>query len=345
MNLKERFLLAYPGAQFLERDVATMEAYLHRQGWLPATARLLHLEKPGEGNMNCVLRAVTTAGSLILKQARPWVEKYPQYAAPVERIGVEAQFLRTAGGIPGIGRYLPRVRAFDKNSRLLALEDLGSGADYTFLYQKGAQIDPGELAQLVDFLSILHAWQPDPADAPFPENLQMRRDLNQVHLFYFPFQANNGLDLDAIQPGLKAAAEVYVQDAAVKGKIAALAERYVSPGPCLLQGDFYPGSWLKTPDGPRVIDPEFSFMGPPEFELGVMLAHMHLAEQGASTVETILARYRRPAGFDEGLMEAFAGVEILRRLIGVAQLPVALSLTEKVRLMDRAAGWIRRREC
>ena len=42
--------------------------------------------------MNCTLRVTTTRRSFILKQARPWVEKYPQIAAPVERARVEAAF-------------------------------------------------------------------------------------------------------------------------------------------------------------------------------------------------------------------------------------------------------------
>ena len=44
-------------------------------------------------------------------------------------------------------------------------------------------------------------------------------------------------------------------------------------GGVLLHGDYYPGSWLKTDAGFRVIDPEFCFLGPPEFDLGVLAAH------------------------------------------------------------------------
>lgn len=325
----------------MEPDLSLMEAYFHKQGWMPLTDTLEKLEKPGEGNMNYVLRAVSSSGSFIVKQARPWVEKYPQFEAPMERLTVESRFLSIAGKIPGLAGAVPQVLAFDPVSNILALEDLGRGADYTYLYKKGELLSETELIQLANFLSLLHAWRPAAGEEPFPLNMHMRKDLNQVHIFHFPFQENNGLDLDAIQPGLKAAAQEYVSDTPLKARIAQLGERYVSTGPCLLQGDFYPGSWLKTPEGPRVIDPEFSFMGPPEFELGVMVAHLAMAEQGEQALFTLRKHYQQPAKFDEQLLAGFAGTEILRRLIGVAQLPVSLSLSEKIELMRRAAYWIR----
>jgi 5-methylthioribose kinase len=51
--------------------------------------------------------------------------------------------------------------------------------------------------------------------------------------------------------------------------------------------------------------------------------------------------YNFPDGFDQRKLAGFAGTEILRRLIGVAQLPLSLTLTEKVQTMERAADWIR----
>lgn len=41
------------------------------------------VEREGEGNMNCVVRVMTSRRSFILKQSRPWVEKYPGFAAPL----------------------------------------------------------------------------------------------------------------------------------------------------------------------------------------------------------------------------------------------------------------------
>jgi len=86
MDLKQRFQQAYPTAFFMENDVEAVTTYLKAQSWLNQEEVLLSLEKPGEGNMNFVLRAITNQRSFILKQARPWVEKFPQIDAPIERV-------------------------------------------------------------------------------------------------------------------------------------------------------------------------------------------------------------------------------------------------------------------
>jgi len=66
---------------FLEKKDALVEEYLRKQKWIKSTEKVLSLEKPGEGNMNFVLRVKTDQGSFIIKQARPWVEKFPQIPA------------------------------------------------------------------------------------------------------------------------------------------------------------------------------------------------------------------------------------------------------------------------
>jgi 5-methylthioribose kinase len=42
----------------------------------------------------------------------------------------------------------------------------------------------------------------------------------------------------------------------------------------------FPGSWLKAADGLRVIDPEFCFLGDPEFDCGILAAHLMIAQCG-----------------------------------------------------------------
>ena len=87
----------------------------------------------------------------------------------------------------------------------------------------------------------------------------------------------------------------------------------------MVHGDFFPGSWIHTQNGVRVIDPEFCFFGPPEFDWGVMNAHMHLSN--LPPVPT--------ADLDQKLVDGFCGVEIMRRLIGVAQVPLSCGAGQK----------------
>ena len=166
------------------------------------------------------------------------------------------------------------------------------------------------------------------------------RQLNHEHIFNFPYLEDNGFNLDEVQEGLQAAAMPYKKATILKEIIANCGAIYLSKGKHLLHGDFYPGSWLKVVGGLKVIDPEFGFVGPAEFDLGVLIAHLVMSEQPKSMIETILQTYQQPEDFKKGLLAQFVGIEILRRLIGIAQLPLSLDLTSKKQLMEQAAEWI-----
>ena len=56
------------------------------------TETIVSVDKAGEGNMNLTLRVTTDQRSVIVKQARPWVEKYPDIEASDERILAEIDF-------------------------------------------------------------------------------------------------------------------------------------------------------------------------------------------------------------------------------------------------------------
>lgn len=56
--------------------------YLRSQGFIELNETVMNFEKPGEGNMNFVARVHTQKRSIIIKQANPFVQKYPQIRAP-----------------------------------------------------------------------------------------------------------------------------------------------------------------------------------------------------------------------------------------------------------------------
>lgn len=333
---RAKFERAHPGVFFLHPgEPAALAAHLRRLGLLAPDETVRRAERAGEGNMNCTVRAVTDRRPLIVKQARPWVEKYPQFAAPWDRARREAEFYTLVAGVPAVAGRMPRLLAADPEARLLVLEDLGPGADLTGLY-RGDVLAAADVDVLADFLTALHgafAGAPRPFDLP---NREMRA-LNAEHLFFIPLRDEGGPDLDALQPGLAAAAAPLKADAALRAEVERLGrEAYLADGPCLLHGDFFPGSLLRAPAGLRVIDPEFGFFGRPEFDVGVFIAHLALAGQPDALTARLLARYRPPAGWSAALMRRLAGVEILRRLIGYAQLPLTLDVPAKAALLARA---------
>lgn len=309
-------------------DLASLERYVKRRRFIDDTETLRSASSAGEGNMNLTLRLITNQRSLILKQARPWVEKYPQIPAPDARTLVETAFYEAAATRAPLRDAMPQLLANDRDARVIVLEDLGESGDFTSLYA-GEQLSAPELDALMSFLIVLHVpWASLP---PIFANREMRA-LNHEHIFRLPLAQNNGIDLDAITPGLQAAAEPLKNDAAYVERVTALGVRYLSDGETLVHGDYFPGSWLHTPHGVRIIDPEFCFVGPAAFDVGVLTGHLYLADQTDALIERALSRYGGDVSVTN-LAREFAGVEIMRRLIGVAQLPIGYGIEKKRELL------------
>src|SRR5262249_39013077 len=170
-----------------------------------------------------------------------------------------------------------------------------------------------------------------------PDFNRSMRDLNHAHCFVVPLDPANGLPLDRFEPGLASAAAALTGDAAVRAVAADTGERYRSaPGP-LVHGDYFPGSWLRTADGVRVIDPEFCFQGEREIDVGCALAHLVLARQAPASARRFLDAYEGSAATcDLASVARYAALEIVRRLIGVAQLPIAPTRGWRGALLSRA---------
>ena len=310
-----------------------LRTYLIARGLVTPEDLPFRVTRAGEGNMNLTLRVVTPRRRLIVKQARPWVEKYDHIAAPWNRSHVEAAFYESVAGVAGVGDRMPGLLHADADNRVLVLDDLGDGGDLTSMYAGTRLTDP-ECDTLVDYLLRLRR-----VDAPAHlrhvlRNREMRA-LNHEHLFTLPLAADNGLTLDTITPGLQSAADALKADAALVARITDLGARYLADGPTLVHGDFFPGSWVRTSGSLAVIDPEFCFLGAAEFDAGVMAAHLIICGEAAERVDAV-ERAAAANRFDRGLAHQFAGVEIIRRLIGVAQLPLRVSLARKQELLARA---------
>lgn len=309
-------------------EKSTTEELQKLSFWNPEE-KLLSSEPAGESNMNLVLRIKTNQRNLILKQSKPYVRKYPQIPAPIERIAVEHEFFKLLETDTVLGDQAPKVLHFDGEEHILVTADLGKSSDFTRIYSGRKALHLNHIKELTAFLSRLHDLKAN----DFPENMEMRK-LNHEHIFKFPFLEENGFDLDAVQEGLQEISLKYKRDQELKSKLETLSNRYLSPGTTLIHGDYYPGSWLDTPSGIKIIDPEFGFLGDREFDLGIFLAHLDMGQQTEALKESVLASYSHP--FDLLLVNQYRGVEILRRLIGIAQLPVNLTLEQKAELLKTA---------
>jgi len=331
--MKTLFQKLPPKVFFLDsHNLDGLSEYLQRRGWLLESERVVAAAQAGEGNMNCALRVRTSDRSIIVKQARPWVEKYPHIPAPWDRALIEGRFYQMIGTRPTLAQRMPRLLGFDPDAHLLVFEDLGEAQDFTFLYQ-GGEIGYQELDALLQYLVELHlAFRRSDAKLSF-ENRAMR-ELNHEHIFVVPFRADNGVNLDTITPGLEAEAAKLRADVPYTTTVSQLGKLYLEHGDSLVHGDYFPGSWLRTASGIRIIDPEFCFFGPPEFDLSVLIAHLYLSQQPEALVQHSLDQYQSQGRLNVPLTQQFAGVEIMRRLLGVAQLPLPYGLQSKAALLD-----------
>lgn len=323
-----------------KEEPIALAQYLRTYGWLREDEDIVLLEKPGEGNMNYVLRVGTGRRSFIIKQSRPYVLKYPHVAAPVHRIQTEGAFYKKINSVKALRDRMPQLIGFDESHSILLLEDLGTSADFTFLYKTDTRLSSNELADLLSYLSALHQSFALAGGDPEFVNTDMKR-LNHEHIFSYPFMEENGFNLDALTPGLQHHALIFKQDKDLKKHIRDLGEMYLAEGDYLLHGDFYPGSWLQTQRGVQVIDPEFAFYGPREFDLGIGKAHLILSSNYDFSSDPMHLLYDGFFRLDGQLVNKFAGVEIMRRLLGLAQLPLFMEFSKKMELLDRAYQMIK----
>ncbi|PRX56395.1 phosphotransferase [Flagellimonas meridianipacifica] len=320
--------------KYIEEHLALhkLQEFLKANGWLIADEHIQSLQKAGEGNMNVVLRVQTNHRSFILKQSRPYVQKYPQIEAPLERIAVERHFYKALEG-SSIATSFPKVIAYDAGQYLMMQEDLGQCDDMGYLYGQ-RKVSSQQIRKLVQLAGTIHSV--GKLDT-FPQNRQLR-ELNHQHIFILPFLKENGFSLNAVQEGLQELSLPFKTDDLLKKKVTEIGEIYLSQGTCLIHGDYYPGSWLSQEDSIYIIDPEFSFIGFPEFDLGIMAAHLTMATSNFLVVEEVLKVYK--GAHDPILVRQVAGVEILRRLIGLAQLPMQRTLNEKTHLLQEARNMV-----
>lgn len=318
-----------------------LRGLLSRNGWLEADEQIVQLEYPGHGNMNYTLRVETDSRSFIIKQSHDHVQRFPQMAAPRDRVLREAEFYTTVADHKMLAKYMPALLGIDRDNNLICLEDIAPAKDFTHLYRNESKLGQEALHEIIGFISALHKnCTLDSANGNI-DNMPMRRLLAE-HMFEVPLQKDNGIDLNGITPGLQKVARQFQDDENLRHVSSNLKNVYLTDGNSLLHGEYFPGNWLQGNGNGNfyIIDPEFCYYGRPEFEVGILLAHLRMANLQDGIVDEALAIYQPEAGFDETLMSQFMGMEIIRRLLGVSQLPLEVDLAQKEELLQEAASLV-----
>jgi len=319
--------------------------YLLRRG-LREPGEEAALEHAGEGNINWVRRVrISPSGrSLVLKQARRALERFPQYRVTTERIVFEARYYEIARASDFAG-VLPQVLDFDPRERVLVLEDLGQADRLDQALARGEETRDAAHA-LGQFLGRVHAATRDRTDLAARFGNDAMRRLHGDHIFVLPLRENSF----PLSPRLRAHAELLWKDLELVARADAAYSRYLAARGALVHGDVQAGNVLLTSAGPKLLDAEIAHLGDPAFDVGTLLAHLCVdaLASGRSSPQlaaTLWSAYRGAAGSSGLRFEdaaRYAGMELLRRTIGAARLRAVERDEAGLLVLESAVRWIQR---
>ena len=331
---------------------ASLPDYLRGIG-LVADADPVAVEKAGDGNINWVRRARVSGpegapiggASWIVKQARPALERFPEYQVTTERIVFEHRWYEAVQRFDR-DDVCPRIHAFDEDGRILVLEDLGGAERLDAALARGADVRAA-LETLARFLGRIHAGTRAPELAARFQNGEMRR-LHGDHIFELPLRPNDF----PLEGAVKQRSEVLQRDAEFVALADAAYARYLEPRGALVHGDVQAGNVLLAESGPKLLDAEIAHVGDPAFDVGTLIAHCMLpaaaagaAERAASGVAAIWDAYLGSHGVENapsfGAAARYAGLELMRRTLGAARVPATLEQDGALAVLAVAERWIR----
>ncbi len=354
MSRRAEFEAEHPEVHVLSADQAgRVDLVMGAVGWLGDEEQVTTCASLG-GESSTVMRVELQElrggwRTAVLKQSLPWLRRDESVAMPADRWRGEHAFYAAVARVPEAAARMPRLMAANEERFLLLLEDFRGASSLTSLYG-GGSLARGAAEVLGAFLRALRCGTRGEPNAEFAHGGM--KTLSHRLLFEAPFdspeQGGNGFGpdgpapagdaLDATEPGLGEAAATLRSDRTFREALSELGSRFLDAGACLVHGAFHPANWLLLPSGDvRVVDPQYSSPGDPEFDLGTALAHLLLARQPVEVVATFLsaatgveeAGREGPAdaeeveaGVDRPLVARYAGAEIVRRLLGGAQLPL-----------------------
>ncbi|MFK7893641.1 MAG: S-methyl-5-thioribose kinase [Granulosicoccus sp.] len=260
------------GSRLKDNDAVTGQIGENWEQW--------NINEVGDGNLNLVFIVSGDRGSVIVKQALPYVRlvgdswPLPLYRAFFEYHALKRQAVNDPGSVP-------EVLFFDEEQALIVMEYLAEHKVLRYKLIEGETVT-GLGKRLGTFCARTAFRGSDlylPADkrksdtALFLGNVALC-DITENLVFtdpYFNAEMNSHNELlDDLVAGIRA-------NAALKKEVQDMKLKFCSSTQTLCHGDLHTGSVMCTDSQTRVIDPEFAFYGPMGFDLGMLLANYLMA--------------------------------------------------------------------
>ncbi|KAK4847258.1 hypothetical protein QYF36_000118 [Acer negundo] len=242
----------------------------------------LTIKEVGDGNLNFVYIVIGASGSVVIKQALPYIrcigESWPMTK---ERAYFEALALKEHGQL--CPDHVPEVYHFDRTMSLIGMrylepphiilrKGLIAGIEYPLLAEHMSEY----MAKTLFCTSLLYRTTTEHkrAVAEFCGNVELCRLTEQV-VFSDPYKVSQFNRWTS--PYLDRDAEAVREDNTLKLEIAELKSKFCERTQALVHGDLHTGSVMVTLDSTQVIDPEFAFYGPMGFDIGAYVGNLILA--------------------------------------------------------------------
>lgn len=301
-----------------------------------------------DGNINMVFRVVGERSSVIVKQALPYL-RVAGRAWPLTRHRIDTEnsaFLIHNSLVPSV---MPEILHFDREMCAIVMEDLRGfqpwrealiqGRDSQHVAPVIAEYCSSILVQTSD-LVLSEAEQQDLRRKFYYTELCL---VTEELFFTAPYLDNKTNRFDSELSGLVAELQ---SDDALRGAASEMRTIFKTKDQALIHGDLHSGSVMISDDQTRIIDLEFAFYGPFGFDLGVLFANLALArishsalentaycsvidncateiwEAFVSNLHALSVQYSFDAAkFIDDMqhdMYRFAGMEMIRRIVGLA---------------------------
>ena len=251
----------------------------------------------GDGNLNLVFIVSGRAGSVVVKQALPYVRLVgPSWPLPLYRAFFEHHALvRQAARDPG---SVPEVFHFDEAQALIAMEYLSPHVILRYKMVAGERVEGlgaflgTHCARMAFRGSELHmASAEKKADvALFAGNVEIPA-ITEALVFTDPYYA---AEMNRHTEGLDPVVATLREDIALKAEVQKLFTKFATNTETMLHGDLHTGSVMSTAAESRIIDPEFAQYGPMGFDIGMLTANYLMAyfSQPAHRAEDELHGYQ-----------------------------------------------------
>ena len=234
----------------------------------------------GDGNLNLVFIVIGTAGSVVIKQALPYVRlvgdswPLPLYRAYFENLALTRQAQRAPGCVP-------EVYYFDDTQAIIVMQFLSPHVILRNKLIKGERVQDlgrfmGEFCARTAFrgseLSMQSAEKKTDVGL-FAGNIEIPA-ITESLVFtdpYYDAELNNHNEL------LSPVVDAIRNDVELKRRVQKMLMKFASNTETMVHGDLHSGSIMATDTQCYVIDPEFSQYGPLGFDLGMLIANFLMA--------------------------------------------------------------------